>query len=107
MRYGQAPSWLRVVDGQWQPIPERVGALRAAVAMFLRGLGSGAIAKRLHEGGLTISGKVPSSGHLVRLLPHPALVGDKHVALDGETYVRPTTTHRLSAAKSKPRCYRP
>lgn len=87
VRYGQAPSWLRVVDGQWQPIPERVAALRAAVAMFLRGLGSGAIAKRLHEEGLSISGKVPSSGHLVRLLPHPALVGDKHVELDGETYV--------------------
>lgn len=87
VRYGQTPSWLQAVDGQWQPIPERVAAIQAAVAMFLRGLGSGAIAKRLHEQGMSISGKDPSSGHLVRLLPHPALVGDKHVELDGERFV--------------------
>ena len=87
VRYGQKPSWLQAVDGRWEPIPERVAALQAAVAMFQRGLGAGAIAKRLHEDGMAFSGVVPTSGHILRLLPHPALVGDKHVALDGENYV--------------------
>ncbi len=87
VRYGQKPSWLLAADGKWQPIPERVAALQAAVAMFQRGMGAGAIAKRLHEDGMAYSPAVPTSGHILRLLPHPALVGDKHVALDGETYV--------------------
>lgn len=87
VRYGKSPSWLHVVDGKWQPIPERVAALQAAVAMFQRGLGAGAIALKLHEQGMAFSGVVPSSGHILRLLPHPALVGDKHVELDGETHV--------------------
>jgi DNA invertase Pin-like site-specific DNA recombinase len=87
VRYGKTPSWLQVVDGHWAPIPERVAALQSAVAMYLRGLGAGAIAKKLHEQGMPFSDAMPSSGHLLRLLPHPALVGDKHVELDGETFV--------------------
>jgi hypothetical protein len=87
VRYGQAPGWLRVVDGKWQPIPERAAALQAAVAMFQRGMGAGSIAKQLYDDGMAFGPTPPTSGHILRLLPHPALVGDKHVVLDGETFV--------------------
>jgi DNA invertase Pin-like site-specific DNA recombinase len=86
IRYGKTPSWLQVVDGQWQLIEPRAAALRAAVDMFLHGLGTGHIARELHSAGLAVSNAVPSSGHLVRLLAHPALIGDKHLDLDGETF---------------------
>lgn len=85
--YGQKPGWLQLVDGKWHLIPERTAALQAVVAMFQRGLGAGAIAKRLHEDGMAFGPSEPTSGHILRLLTHPALVGDKHVDLDGETFV--------------------
>ncbi|MFL9668973.1 recombinase family protein [Variovorax sp. AB1(2024)] len=87
IRYGKTPGWLRVVDGKWQLIPERAEAVRAAVDMFRRGLGTGHIAKALHAGGLASSGALPTSGHLVRLLANPALKGEKHLVLEPETFV--------------------
>ena len=89
IRYGRTPGWLQVVDGQWQLIPERAEAVRAAVDMFRRGLGAGHIAKALHSAGLATSQGTPSSGHLVRLLASPALKGEKHLQLDAETHVLP------------------
>jgi DNA invertase Pin-like site-specific DNA recombinase len=87
IRYGNTPSWLRVVDGRWELVPERTAAVQAAVEMFRRGLGAGHIANELHAAGLRISDAVPSSGHLVRVLGHPALIGEKHIELDGDTFV--------------------
>jgi DNA invertase Pin-like site-specific DNA recombinase len=87
VRYGKTPGWLRVVDGKWELIPERAEAVRAAVDMFRRGLGTGHIAKTLHSTGLSISASVPSSGHLVRLLASPALKGEKHLVLEPDTFV--------------------
>ena len=87
IRYGKTPGWLQVIDSQWQLIPERAEALRAAVAMCLQGLGTGHIARQLHAAGLASSAAVPTSGHLVRLLSQPALRGDKHLELDGEVHV--------------------
>jgi DNA invertase Pin-like site-specific DNA recombinase len=87
IRYGKTPGWLRVAGGRWEHIPERVAAVRAAVDMSLRGLGTGHIARELHAAGLAIGTGVPTSGHLTRLLVHPALIGEKHLELDGETHV--------------------
>lgn len=87
VRYGKTPGWLRVAGGHWELIPERADAMRAAVAMFLRGLGSGSIAQRLHDSGASVSDAVPTSTHLVRVLANPALVGDKVLNLDGVEYV--------------------
>lgn len=87
IRYGKSPGWLQVVDGKWVLIPERVEAIRAAVDMFRRGLGAGHIAHTLHAAGLATSAGAPTSGHIVRLLVNPALVGDKHLALGAEEYV--------------------
>lgn len=87
IRYGKTPGWLRVIDGKWELIPERAEAIRAAVDMFRRGLGAGHIAKCLHDAGLATSAAAPTSGHLVRLLSNPALVGDKHLELDADSFV--------------------
>lgn len=87
IRYGKTPGWLHVIDGKWQLIPERAEAVRAAVDMFRRGMGTGHIAKALHAAGLSSSATPPSSGHLVRLLANPALKGEKHLVLEPETFV--------------------
>ena len=89
IRYGQTPGWLRVVDGQWHLVDERASAIRAAADMCIQGLGTGHIARALHAAGLASSAAVPNSGHLVRLLSHPALAGTKVLALDGVTYTLP------------------
>lgn len=86
IRYGKAPGWLQVADGRWQLIDDRAAAIRAAVDMCLQGLGTGHIARQLHAAGLASSAAVPSSGHLVRLLGHAALIGTKHLDLDGDTH---------------------
>lgn len=87
IQYGQKPGWLRTEGGKWMLIEERADAIRAMVDMFLRGFGVGAIARKLHESGLSTSSAVPTSGHLQRLLTHPALVGEKHITVDGTDYV--------------------
>ncbi|PZP97495.1 MAG: recombinase family protein [Variovorax paradoxus] len=87
IRYGKQPSWLRVVDGAWQLIPERTDAIRMAAALFRQGLGAVQIVRRLHAAGLAVSGAEGTSGHLTRLLANPALKGEKHLDLDGITHV--------------------
>lgn len=87
VRYGQTPGWLRVVDGKWELIPERAEALRWAVDEFRKGVGLGQIARELAERGMAFSNSTPSSGHLIRLLTHPAVKGEKHIELDGDTFV--------------------
>lgn len=87
IRYGQTPAWLRVARGAWELIPERAQAVRLAIDLCLQGLGTGHIAQQLHAAGLATSAAVPTSGHLTRLLASPALMGDKHLALDGEVHV--------------------
>lgn len=87
VQYGQKPGWLRIEGGKWVLIEERADALRYMVDMFLRGFGVGAIARKLHESGLSTSSAVPTSGHLQRLLTHPALIGEKHLSVDGNDYI--------------------
>ena len=89
IRYGQSPAWLQVVDGAWRLVDERAAAIRAAAEMCIQGLGTGHIARQLHAAGLASSAAVPNSGHLVRLLSHPALAGTKVLDLDGVTYTLP------------------
>ncbi|MEY2655393.1 MAG: hypothetical protein RLZZ524_2421 [Pseudomonadota bacterium] len=88
VRVGQTPGWLQVVDGAWQFVPERVAALRLAIALFTAGQGTSAIARQLGREGLSISSAATTSAHLQRVLAHPALAGDKVVELGpSESYV--------------------
>lgn len=87
IRYGATPHWLRLDAGTWQLVPERAAAVRLAVDFCLQGMGTARIAQQLHERGLRPSPAVPNAGALSRLFVQPALMGDKHLALDGETHV--------------------
>lgn len=89
IRYGNTPSWLRALpDGSgWALIPERAAAVRVAIEMALRGLGTGHIVQHLHATGQAWSDAAPTTGHLSRLLRHEALRGDKAIELDGERYL--------------------
>ncbi len=87
IRYGQTPGWLKIVDGKWQLIPERAEAIAMAVDLFLGGLGTGSIAKRLNESGLRPSNAMPTSAHLLRMLSNPALIGEKHLDLQTDRYI--------------------
>lgn len=87
IRYGMSPGWLHVVSGKWTLVPERAQAVRLAIDWALAGVGLGEIARRLHEAGLRTGGVDPTSGHLQRLLAHPALFGRKVLDLNGESFV--------------------
>ncbi|WOB06450.1 recombinase family protein [Piscinibacter gummiphilus] len=84
---GQTPGWLRMVDGKWELIPERVAAIRLVFDRHRAGHGMGHIVKELHDAGLQVSDSKPDSGHLIRLFTQRALIGEKHVELGDETYV--------------------
>jgi DNA invertase Pin-like site-specific DNA recombinase len=85
--YGPTPSWLRRAGDRWEFVPERAEAVRLAVAMCIQGTGTARIAQALHERGLRTSDAPPTSGALVRLFAQPALMGDKHLQLDGTEHV--------------------
>lgn len=87
VRLGNTPRWLEVVGGKWTLIEERAAAIRVAVELFMRGFGASKIASELHERGLAPSGHTPNSGHITRILSNPAIVGEKHIELDGESFV--------------------
>lgn len=87
VRAGATPHWLRYEAGAWHLVPERAAAVRLAVDLCLEGLGTAKIAQQLHERGMRPSPAVPNAGALSRLFAQPALVGEKHIELDGETHV--------------------
>lgn len=86
IRYGNTPSWLRVVDGKWELHEERAAVTRTAISMYLQGLGTSHICTHLHQQGLKMSGQAPHTGFLRRLLLNPALRGDKVMEVDGEQF---------------------
>ncbi len=53
----KGPSWLRLVDGRWEEIPERVAIVREIYQMSASGMSVGAIARSLNARGIpTVSG---------------------------------------------------
>jgi DNA invertase Pin-like site-specific DNA recombinase len=87
VKIGNTPSWLRVVDGKWEFVEEHASAVRLAIELYMAGNGPGRIMQELTERGLAMSAGEMNSGHLVRLLTRPNLVGEKHVTLGDETFV--------------------
>lgn len=87
VKIGNTPSWMRVADGKWEFIQERADAVKLAVELFLRGFGASKIAQELHARGLAPSDRLPESGHLTRIMAHPAIVGEKHVEMEADTFV--------------------
>lgn len=89
IRNGKDPAWVRHVDGKWELIPERVEAARAGLAMFKRGYGALRIVRELEAQKLWLTSRGPQALQIYRLVRQRALIGEKELELDGDTYRLP------------------
>lgn len=86
IRNGKDPVWLRLVDAQWQEIPERVAAVREGLRLYLTGYGASKIIERLTEQGLYLTGRGPQALQIYRLVKQRALIGEKELTLGSDRY---------------------
>lgn len=89
IRNGKDPVWLRLVDGQWQPIPERAVAVRLGLDLYRRGYSATRILAELVERDLSLTGRGPQALQIYRLIHQRALVGEKELTIEGKTYRLP------------------
>jgi len=89
IRNGKDPVWLRLVDGKWEEIPERVAAAREGLRLYLMGYGATKIIERLTEQNLSLTGRGPQALQIYRLIKQRALIGDKELTLGSESYQLP------------------
>ncbi|WP_433703731.1 recombinase family protein [Paraburkholderia sacchari] len=89
IRNGKDPAWLTWTGSEWSLVPERVEAVRLVIQRYSEGYGAIRITRELAERGLSLSdGKVKAS-QLYRTVRLRALVGEKVLNVDGQTYVLP------------------
>jgi DNA invertase Pin-like site-specific DNA recombinase len=87
IRNGKDPAWVRQADGgKWELVPERVEAVRAGLAMFRRGYGALRIVRELTEQKLWLTNRGPKALQIYRLVRQRALLGEKELEVDGETF---------------------
>lgn len=89
IRNGKDPVWLRLVDGKWEQIPERVAAVHESLRLYLMGYGATKIIGRLTEQKLSLTGRGPQTLQIYRLVKQRALIGEKELALGAESYRLP------------------
>lgn len=89
IRNGKDPVWLRLVDGKWEEIPERVAAVREALRLYQAGFGATKIIERLAELNLSLTGRGPQALQIYRLVKQRALIGEKELTLGKEAYKLP------------------
>lgn len=89
IRTGKDPVWLRLVDGRWQEIPERVAAVRKSLRLYQGGYGATKIIDQLVRQGLSLTGSGPQALQIYRLIRQRALIGEKELTLDGEHFRLP------------------
>lgn len=73
------PSWMVLVDGKIELIPERVTIIRDIYTKILSGEGSNKIAKQLNNDGIKTFGgyaELWTAANLTRIINHPAMYGD-------------------------------
>lgn len=84
IRNGKDPSWVVWEKGSASPVPERVEAIRSAVAMFMDGYGAQEIMRRLRPASIA-----SAASHLYKLFRNRALVGEKVLTVAGVEYRLP------------------
>jgi DNA invertase Pin-like site-specific DNA recombinase len=87
IRVGKDPHWVRHIGKAWELVPDRAAALRFAVDRFLDGLGGVQVMRELAARGMatTESGSL-GAAHLYKTLRKRLLLGEREIAVGGETY---------------------
>lgn len=86
IRNGSDPHWLRWTGEAWEPIPERIEAVRYALQLYRQGVGALRAARLMTEAGYEL-GKVGVNGlQLYRLVKLVSLKGVKRLEVDGEQF---------------------
>lgn len=84
----ECPNWLTVVDGKYEPIPERVAAIRTIYALARDGWGISRLVRHANQNALVVPGKGTSwhTSLVNRVLSNPALIGrfQPHSTVDGK-----------------------
>lgn len=89
IRQGQDPLWLRWAGHAWEMIPERVAAVRMGLELYQRGYSASRIIRELAEHGLALSPRGPQALQIYRLIQQRALLGEREITLDGQTWHLP------------------
>lgn len=93
VRQGHDPDWLHEApggpNGGWELVPERVEAVRRAIALYVDGQGGKRIVQALDAEGLQLYGTSDANHtqQIYRLIKMPQLMGTKPVSVDGEQYL--------------------
>ncbi|MBB6591200.1 recombinase family protein [Ralstonia solanacearum] len=86
IRSGRDPHWVEIRDGQFALVPERVAAVREALALFSRGHGKTKILRTLTERGLSMSNAGNHGTFIYRLVRNPMLMGTRVFEIDKEEF---------------------
>jgi DNA invertase Pin-like site-specific DNA recombinase len=86
VRNGKDPQWVRLENGRFELVPERIEAIRAMLEMFAKGYGSVKMVRELTERGLTLTTKGNGAPHIYKMIRNRALIGEKVFDLDGEEF---------------------
>ena len=90
IRNGKPPLWLRETGNAeaplYEPIPERVAALKEALRLYQAGYGGQAIAKELNQRGLSYTGKPVNGANFYKIIKRRDLLGIKLLTVDGVEY---------------------
>ncbi len=89
IRNGRDPVWLRRTDGAWELIPERVEAVREGLRLYQIGYGAKRIIEVLQEKNLSLTGRGPQALQIYRLIRQRALLGEKEIEVEGESFRLP------------------
>ncbi len=86
IRNGKDPVWVRLAGDAWELIPERVAAVQEGLRLYRIGYGATKIIEALQEKGLSLTGRGPQALQIYRLIRQRALLGEKELEVEGETF---------------------
>ncbi|MGF6937001.1 DNA invertase Pin-like site-specific DNA recombinase [Paraburkholderia sp. UCT70] len=87
VRNGKDPHWTSLgTDNRFELVAERADAVRLMIDMFKHGHGAVRTIRELAERGLSITNGGNQSQHIYRVIRNRALIGEKSLEVDGETY---------------------
>lgn len=89
VRNGKDPAWVRLVDGKWELIPERVAAVRMGLDLYCKGYGASKIVEELTAQNLSMTDRGPKALQIYRLIRQRGLIGEKELEVDGEVFRLP------------------